>query len=69
MQPVEARRLLEQLLRELPKEQRQAVQAYLAGFNHIEVAKLHGWTESQARHRIYRGMERLRRQATGGEGS
>jgi hypothetical protein len=33
---------------------------HLSGFNHVEVAALHGWTESVARHRIYRGLRSLR---------
>ncbi|HYG64484.1 MAG TPA: sigma-70 family RNA polymerase sigma factor [Thermoanaerobaculia bacterium] len=58
--PAERRLLLEQVLRELPREQARAVRAYLAGFNHQEVAALYGWSEPVARHRIYRGLESLR---------
>jgi RNA polymerase sigma factor (sigma-70 family) len=58
--PVERRCLLEQVLERLPVEQSRAVRAHLAGFNHIEIAGLYGWTESVARHRIYRGIETLR---------
>ena len=52
--------LLEQLLSQLPPEQSRALKAYLAGFNHREVSRLYGWTESKARHHIYRGMDALR---------
>ena len=58
--PEERRLLLEQVLGELPLEQARAVRSYLAGFNHQEVAALYGWSESVARHRIYRGIESLR---------
>lgn len=53
-------RLLSEALGGLPGEQSRAVRAYLAGFNHVEVARLFGWTPSAARHHIYRGLERLR---------
>ena len=43
----------------LEGRQRQAVKAYLAGFNHQEVAELLGISASQARHAIYRGIEKL----------
>ena len=59
--PPEIGRLLEQAFEQLPLEQTRALRAYLAGFNHLEVAKLYGWSESAARHRIYRGLEALRR--------
>ena len=36
------------------------MRAYLAGFNHREVARLFGWTESVARHRIYRSIDELK---------
>ncbi len=58
--PAEEARLLAQLLERLPDEQSRALRAYLAGFNHGEVAQLYGWTDSVARHRIYRGMDALR---------
>lgn len=56
----ERERLLAQLLTRLPDEQARALRAYLAGFNHEEVAGLYGWTESVARHRIYRAIETLK---------
>ena len=37
----------------------------MTGFNHREVSGLYGWTESVARHRIYRGLEALRESAKG----
>jgi RNA polymerase sigma-70 factor, ECF subfamily len=52
---------LEAALSRLPAEQAQALRAYLRGLNHTEVAELHGWSESTARHRIYRGAEALKR--------
>jgi RNA polymerase sigma factor (sigma-70 family) len=56
----ERERLLAELLARLPDEQARALRAYLAGFNHAEVAGLFGWTESVARHRIYRAIETLK---------
>lgn len=56
----ERRQLLAQLLGRLPEDQARALKAYLAGFNHEEVARLYGWTESVARHRIYRAIETLK---------
>jgi RNA polymerase sigma factor (sigma-70 family) len=56
----ERRQLLAQLLGRLPEDQARALKAYLAGFNHEEVARLYGWTESVARHRIYRAIEVLK---------
>lgn len=66
--PVERTRLLGQLLETLPEDQARALKAYLAGFNHAEVASLFGWTESVARHRIYRAIEALKKQADGETG-
>ncbi|MGH9382487.1 MAG: RNA polymerase sigma factor [Thermoanaerobaculia bacterium] len=60
LQPAEQGLLIRQALETLEADQAQALRAWLAGFNHLEVAELFGWTESVARHRIYRGMERLR---------
>jgi len=57
---VERRVLLGQLLAELPREEERALRAYLSGFNHTEVAALFSWTESTARHRIYRALDKLR---------
>jgi RNA polymerase sigma factor (sigma-70 family) len=67
LEPAERRRLLAEILGTLPPEE---ARAYLAGFNHAEVARLYGWSESVARHRIYRTLERLREAAsrTGGAG-
>jgi RNA polymerase sigma factor (sigma-70 family) len=67
LNPLERARLLEQLLGRLPAAQSQALRAYLAGFNHREVAVLHRWTEAVARHHIYRGLEALRMEASGME--
>ena len=58
--PAEQSRLLAEVLERLPREESRAIRAYLAGFNHVEVAALYGWTSSVARHRIYRGLESLR---------
>lgn len=52
--------LMREVLAQLDPEHRRALESWLAGYNHVEVARLHGWTESVARHRIYRGIERLR---------
>ena len=65
--PVECARLIEQMLDQVPDEQALALRAWLAGFNHREVARMLGWSESVARHRIYRGLETLRQRATDGE--
>jgi RNA polymerase sigma factor (sigma-70 family) len=45
----------------LEGRQRQAVKAYLAGFNHGEIADLLGISPAQARHAVYRGIERIHR--------
>ena len=58
--PAERKRLLSEVLCQLPAEMSRAVRAHLAGFSHTEVASLYGWTASVARHRIYRGIETLR---------
>jgi RNA polymerase sigma factor (sigma-70 family) len=63
LEPVERTRLLKELLESLEPDDARALRAYLAGFGHREVAALYGWTESVARHRIYRTLDRLRRQA------
>ena len=55
--PAERRYLLLQVLEGLPESQGQALKAWLAGFNHREVARMYGWSESVARHNIYRGLE------------
>jgi RNA polymerase sigma factor (sigma-70 family) len=64
--PAERARLLGEVLEQLPIEQSRAVRAHLAGFSHGEVASLFGWTESVARHRIYRGIEALKEKMRGG---
>ena len=63
--PEERRRLLAEVLERLSPEQSRAIRAYLAGFNHAEVASLFGWSESVARHRIYRGIEELKEKVKG----
>ena len=64
MQPVERARLLDECLALLPLRQGQALRAYLAGFNHTEVAHLFGWSQSAARHNIYRGLDALKQHVT-----
>jgi RNA polymerase sigma factor (sigma-70 family) len=63
LQPAERARLIEEVLEQLEPEEARALRAYLAGFNHTEVARLFGWGEAVARHRIYRTLERLREAA------
>ncbi len=63
--PAERARLLGEALERLPLDQSRAVRAHLAGFSHVEVAGLFGWTESVARHRIYRGIESLKEKMKG----
>jgi RNA polymerase sigma factor (sigma-70 family) len=58
--PMERARLIEEVLAALPADEARALRAWLAGYNHEEVSRLFGWSVSIARHRIYRGMERLR---------
>src|SRR5262249_35772400 len=64
--PAERARLLAEVLEQLPVEQARAVRAHLAGYGHDEVASLFGWSESVARHRIYRGIEALKERMKGG---
>jgi RNA polymerase sigma factor (sigma-70 family) len=64
--PAEQSRLLAEALATLSADEGRAVRAHLAGFNHEDVARLYGWTPSIARHRIYRGLERLRGALKGG---
>jgi RNA polymerase sigma factor (sigma-70 family) len=66
LQPAERARLLAEVLEQLPLEQARAVRAHLAGYSHDEVASLFGWSESVARHRIYRGIEALKEKMKGG---
>lgn len=61
--PAERTRLLREVLASVEPDEARALRAYLAGFDHVEVARLYGWTESVARHRIYRTLDRLRAQA------
>ena len=63
--PAERSRLLAEVLEQLPAEQARAVRAHLAGFSHMEVAALYGWSGSVARHRIYRGIGALREKMKG----
>jgi len=63
--PAERARLLGEILELLPVEQSRAVRAHLAGFSHGEVAALFAWSESVARHRIYRGIEALKERMRG----
>ncbi len=58
--PAERDRLLEEMLGQLKIEQARALRGYLSGLNHRELAALYGWSESVARHRIYRGLDTLR---------
>jgi RNA polymerase sigma-70 factor (ECF subfamily) len=60
MPEAERARLIGQLLERLEPDDARALRAYLAGFSHVEIARLYGWSESVARHRVYRTMERLR---------
>ena len=63
--PAEQSRLLAEALGRLSPEEGRAVRAHLAGFNHEDVARLYGWTPATARHRIYRGLERVRSSVRG----
>jgi RNA polymerase sigma factor (sigma-70 family) len=60
LQPVERHRLIDELVESLRPEEARALRAWLAGFGHREIAELYGWSESVARHRVYRSLERLR---------
>lgn len=53
-------RLIEELLARLQPDESRALRAYLAGYNHVEIAKLFGWTESVARHKVYRSIDQLK---------
>jgi RNA polymerase sigma-70 factor (ECF subfamily) len=59
--PAERSQLLHEALGQLDGDRERAMRAYLAGFNHREVARLFGWSESVARHRIYRSIDELKR--------
>lgn len=52
--------LIEELLAELRPDESNALRAYLAGYNHVDIAQLFGWTESVARHKVYRCIAKLR---------
>lgn len=58
--PPERARLLGEMIERLSPDEGRAIRAHLAGFSHREIARLFGWTESVARHRIYRSIEALR---------
>lgn len=60
--------ILSETLERLEPDEARALRGYLAGFNHAEVAELYGWSESVARHRIYRTLERLRAEAAESRG-
>jgi len=63
--PAERARLLSEALGRLAPDEERAVRAHLAGFSHVEVARLYGWTESVARHRIYRAIDALKGEMKG----
>ena len=63
LEPPERALLVQELLASLEPDESRALRAYLAGMGHQEVAELYGWSESVARHRIYRTLERLRKKA------
>jgi RNA polymerase sigma factor (sigma-70 family) len=63
--PAERARLLSEALERLAPDEQRAVRAHLAGFSHVEVARLYGWTESVARHRIYRAIDSLKEEMKG----
>lgn len=65
MPEAERARAIAQVLERLDPDEARALRAYLAGFSHLEIAQLYGWSESVARHRVYRTMERLRAEAKG----
>jgi RNA polymerase sigma factor (sigma-70 family) len=66
LQPAERARVIAEVLGQLEPDEARALRAYLAGFNHAEIAQLYGWSESVARHRVYRTLDRLRATAAGG---
>ncbi|MCB1050330.1 MAG: sigma-70 family RNA polymerase sigma factor [Acidobacteria bacterium] len=47
-------------LQQLPRESERAIRAYLMGYDHKEIAALFNWSEPVARHRIYRGLNKLK---------
>jgi len=52
--------LLKKALAGLPRDSEKAIRAYLMGYDFREVATLFSWTDSVARHRIYRGIKKLK---------
>ena len=60
-QLTERGRLIEELLAQLQADQANALRAYLAGYNHTEIARLFNWSESVARHKVYRSIDKLKR--------
>jgi RNA polymerase sigma factor (sigma-70 family) len=60
---IERARIIADVLERLDPDEARALRAYLSGFGHAEVARLFGWSESVARHRIYRTIEKLREEA------
>jgi len=59
---VERRVFVKEVLDRLDPDESRALRAYLAGFNHREVAAMFGWSVAIARHRIYRSIQRLKRE-------
>ena len=64
----ERARMIAEVLERLDPDDARALRGYLAGFSHVEIARLYGWSESVARHRVYRTLERLRAEAGGRKG-
>jgi len=54
------RRAVEEGLAALTPRRRMAVEAWLAGMNHKEIARQLAWTPSAARHALYDGLAQLR---------
>jgi RNA polymerase sigma factor (sigma-70 family) len=67
LEPAMSSAVIAEVLSRLEPDEARALRAYLAGFNHAEVARLYGWSEAVARHRIYRTLERLRAAASATE--
>ena len=51
---------LRSALDQLPLESARAIRAYLMGYDHKEIAALFNWSEAVSRHRIYRGLNKLK---------
>lgn len=60
---VERQVVLQEAIESLPRDEARALRGYLAGLNHKDIAQMYSWSESVARHRIYRAMDRLRDRA------